>query len=143
MRSRLFFRAGPLALLALLIVPASAFATADDLRQAVDGKLGETVPINTMWVVLAAVLVLFMQAGFAMLEIGFSRAKNAGTGVAKILTNLSIAAIAYYACGFAFAFGTGSSEGDLIGTTGFLLQGFGDPQAAFFPSGLGLSDRSA
>jgi len=42
--------------------------------------------------------------------------------------------------GFAFAFGTGSSEGDLIGTTGFFLQGFGDPQKAFFPSGLGLSD---
>ena len=42
--------------------------------------------------VVAAILVLFMQAGFAMLEIGFSRAKNAGTGVAKILTNLSIAA---------------------------------------------------
>ena len=70
-------------------------ATADDLVQAVDGKLAETVPLNTLWVVLAAVLVLFMQAGFAMLEIGFSRAKNAGTGVAKILTNLSIAAICY------------------------------------------------
>ena len=67
-------------------------ATADDLRQAVDGTLAETVPINTMWVVVAAVLVLFMQAGFALLEIGFSRGKNAGTGVAKILTNLSIAA---------------------------------------------------
>ena len=83
-----------------------------------------------------------MQAGFAMLEIGFSRQKNAGTGVAKILTNLSIAAMCYWAVGFAFAFGTGSSEGDLIGTTGWFLQGFGDPQQAFFPSGLGLSDAT-
>ena len=65
----------------------------DPLESAIDGKLSETVPINTLWVVIAAVFVLFMQAGFAMLEIGFSRAKNAGTGVAKILTNLSIAAI--------------------------------------------------
>ena len=81
-------------------------ATADDLAQAVDGKLGETVAINTLWVVVAAILVLFMQAGFAMLEIGFSRMKNAGTGVAKILTNLSIAAICYWAVGFAFAFGS-------------------------------------
>ena len=68
-------------------------ATADDLVQAVDGKLAETVPTNTLWVLLAAILVLFMQAGFAMLEIGFSRMKNAGTGIAKILTNLSIAAV--------------------------------------------------
>ena len=131
----------PLALLAsLLAVP--GIASADSLKAAQDGVLGDTVPLNTMWVLVAAFLVLFMQAGFALLEIGFSRAKNAGTGIAKILTNLSIAAIAYYACGFAFAFGTGSSEGDIIGTTGFLLQGFGDPQEAFFPSGLGLSDAT-
>src|SRR5829696_8493447 len=117
-------------------------ATADDLAKAIDGNLPETVPGNTLWVVIAAVFVLLMQAGFAMLEIGFSRMKNAGTGVAKILTNLSIAAICYWAVGFAFAFGTGSSEGDLIGSTGFLLQGFGDPQEAFFPSGLGLSDAT-
>ena len=77
--------------------PHPSFATADDLKQAVDGTLDDTVPINTMWVVIAAVLVLFMQAGFAMLEIGFSRGKNAGTGVAKILTNLSIAAVCYWA----------------------------------------------
>ena len=130
----------PLGLLAALAVP--GIASADSLEAAVGEKLSDTVAINTMWVLLAAVLVLFMQAGFALLEIGFSRAKNAGTGVAKILTNLSIAAICYWAVGFAFAFGTGSSEGDLIGTTGFLLQGFGDPQEAFFPSGLGLSDAT-
>ncbi|HEX8646264.1 MAG TPA: ammonium transporter [Thermoleophilaceae bacterium] len=130
----------PLALLALLAVPGVAYA--DSLEAAGNEVLGDTVPLNTMWVLVAAVLVLFMQAGFALLEIGFSRAKNAGTGIAKILTNLSIAAIAYYACGFAFAFGTGGSEGDLIGTTGFLLQDFGDPQEAFFPSGLGLSDAT-
>src|SRR5829696_4621959 len=95
-----------------------------------------------MWVLVTAFLVLFMQAGFALLEIGFSRGKNVGTGIAKILVNLSIAAMCYYAVGFAFAFGTEGSEGDLIGTTGFLLQGFGDPQQAFFPSGLGLSDAT-
>jgi ammonium transporter, Amt family len=86
--------------------------------------------------VMAAVLVLFMQAGFALLEIGFSRAKNAGTGVAKILTNLSIAAMAYWAIGFAFAFG----NGDLIGHDGFFLRGFGDPQQAF--GVMGLSDAT-
>ena len=51
-----------------------------------------------------------MQAGFAFLEIGFSRGKNAGTVVAKILTNFSIAALMYWAVGFAFAFGIGDDH---------------------------------
>jgi ammonium transporter, Amt family len=118
-------------------------ATADDLRQAIDGRLAETVPTNTLWVVIAAVLVLFMQAGFAMLEIGFSRAKNAGTGVAKILTNLSIAAICYWAVGFAFAFGSADVLGvssSIIGSNGFLLQYSGNGSDAF--PVMGLSDAT-
>jgi Amt family ammonium transporter len=111
-------------------------ASADSLQAVGNEVLGDTVPINTLWVVIAAVLVLFMQAGFACLEIGFSRGKNVGTGIAKILVNLSIAAMCYYAVGFAFAFG----PGDLIGDTGFLLQGFGDPQKAF--AVMGLSDAT-
>jgi ammonium transporter, Amt family len=137
---RLALRAGVGCAAVLLALP--AVASADSLEAVGNEVLGETVPINTMWVLVAAVLVLFMQAGFALLEIGFSRGKNVGTGIAKILVNLSIAAMCYYLVGFAFAFGTGSSEGDLIGTTGFALQGFGDPQEAFFPSGLGLSDAT-
>ena len=137
---RLALRAGVGCGAVLLALPAAA--SADSLEAVGNEVLGETVPINTMWVLIAAFLVLFMQAGFALLEIGFSRGKNVGTGIAKILVNLSIAAMCYYLVGFAFAFGTGSSEGDLIGTTGFALQGFGDPQEAFFPSGLGLSDAT-
>ena len=137
---RRYLGAVPLAIAALLLLPGTAMA--DTLEAYGNGVLKDSVAINSMWVVITAVLVLFMQAGFAMLEIGFSRQKNAGTGVAKILTNLSIAAMCYWAVGFALAFGTGSSEGDLIGTTGWFLQGFGDPQQAFFPSGLGLSDAT-
>ncbi len=121
----------------------SLIATADDLRQAVDGTLPDTVPVNTLWVVIAAVLVLFMQAGFAMLEIGFSRAKNAGTGVAKILTNLSIAAICYWAVGFAFAFGSADVFGissQIIGSNGFFLQFSGNGSSAF--PVMGLSDAT-
>jgi ammonium transporter, Amt family len=116
-------------------------ATADDLAQAIDGKLSDTVPVNTLWVIVAAVLVLFMQAGFAMLEIGFSRMKNAGTGVAKIFTNLSIAAICYWAVGFAFAFGSADVlgiSGSIIGSNGFFLQ-FSGNGATAFPV-MGLSD---
>ena len=67
-----------------------------------------------MWVIVAGMLVMFMQAGFAFLEIGFSRGKNVGTVIAKILVNFSIAAIMFWAVGFAFAFGEGN---EIIGTT--------------------------
>src|SRR5258708_35284430 len=78
-----------------------------DLIDAVGSKNGipDSIGINSIWVIVAGALVMFMQAGFAFLEIGFSRAKNAGTVVAKILTNFSIAAICWWAVGFAFAFG--------------------------------------
>src|SRR6266849_5069971 len=66
------------------------------------------IAADTVWVVVAACFVLFMQAGFAMLEVGFARMKNVGTVVAKILTNLSVSSIAYWAVGFGLAFGAGS-----------------------------------
>src|SRR3954466_3555853 len=111
-----------------------------DLIDAVGSKNGipDSVGINSMWVIVAGVLVMFMQAGFAFLEIGFSRAKNAGTVIAKILTNFSIAGLLYWAVGFAFAFG--GPIGHLVGTHGFFLRAYGDPQQAF-PI-MGLSDAT-
>ena len=69
-----------------------------------------SLAMDTMWVIIAACLVLFMQAGFAMLEVGFSRMKNVGSVVAKILVNLAIAALLFWAVGFALAFGTGNAN---------------------------------
>src|SRR4051812_6441896 len=115
------------AVLAALVLPGSALADTFDAAGA--GKLADTVGINSTWVIVAGVLVMFMQAGFAFLEIGFSRGKNAGTVVAKVLANFSIAALCYWAVGFAFAFG--GPLGHVIGTHGFFLQGFGDPDKAF------------
>jgi ammonium transporter, Amt family len=116
------------ALLAAMVVPASAFADGSTLELAEGGKLPEAVGINAIWVLVAGILVMFMQAGFAFLEIGFSRGKNAGTVVAKILVNFSIAALMFFAVGFAFAFGEGNS---IIGTSGFFLAG--DNAGANFP----------
>src|SRR5918997_2372932 len=99
-------------LLLTLALPALAFAqdgpTVADLSLAVD----------TVWVIVAACLVFFMQAGFAMLEVGFSRMKNVGSVVAKILVNLAIAALLFWAVGFALAFGDGNA---IIGTQGWFL----------------------
>jgi ammonium transporter, Amt family len=129
-------RTGAALLGAALALSLPAVAHADTLEAANNGVLADSVAINSIWVMVAALLVIFMQAGFAFLEIGFSRAKNAGTVVAKILTNFSIAALMYWAIGFAFAF----SVGDIIGTEGFFLRDYGDPQEAF--AVMGLSDAT-
>src|SRR5215216_5530318 len=104
--------AARLGLIAALLVPSAALG-------AKGPSLTDTISsVNTTWVIVAAVLVMFMQAGFALLEIGFSRAKNAGAGVAKILVNFSIASLCYWAVGFALAFG---GLGEIAGTHGFFL----------------------
>jgi Amt family ammonium transporter len=74
--------------------------------------------IDTVWVIVAGCMVFLMQAGFAMLEVGFSRGKNVGAVVAKILVNLSIGTIAFWAVGFALAFGNGNK---VLGLDGFFL----------------------
>jgi ammonium transporter, Amt family len=124
------------ALLAVLVVPAAAFADGSTLQLFNENKLPPAVGINSIWVLVAGILVMFMQAGFAFLEIGFSRGKNAGTVVAKILVNFSIAALMFYAVGMAFAFGEGNS---IIGTHGFFLGG--DNAGASFPL-INLKDGS-
>ncbi len=117
MRHTPLTRAVLLGLVLTLALPAAALAQGGplDLQQAVPSVIDE---LNMTWVLVATVLVIFMQAGFAGLEIGLSRGKNVGAGIAKILTNFSIATIVWWACGFALAFG-GSAT--LAGDSGFFF----------------------
>ncbi len=78
-------------------------------------------PVNFVWVLLCAALVMFMQAGFAMVETGLTRAKNAANILMKNMMDFSAGALVYWAVGFAFMFGT-TSYG-LYGTDGFFLGG--------------------
>src|SRR3954465_6294384 len=90
---------------------------------------GQPIPaIQTVWVLVAAILVMFMQVGFLFLEIGFSPMKNVGTIVPKILANFSIAALCYWAVGFALAFG---GTGWFAGTAGTFL---GTSNGDLFPA---------
>jgi Amt family ammonium transporter len=73
---------------------------------------------STVWVLIAAVLVMFMQAGFAFLEAGLTRMKNVGHIAAKNVLVLAIASIVYYVVGFGIAFGDGGNG--LVGGSGFL-----------------------
>jgi Amt family ammonium transporter len=73
---------------------------------------------DTLWVLVAAFLVFFMQAGFAMVESGFTRAKNAVNILMKNLMDFSLGSIAYWAIGFAIMFGAGNL---FMGTSGWFV----------------------
>ena len=118
------------ALGALLTLPAAAGAQ-DLSLDAVKVELDMT------WVMVACVLVLLMQAGFMFLEIGFSRQKNVGTGVAKILLNLGVISIAWYM----FGQGINGPGNDLFGTDGFFYhtgQEIGSGDEAFLVGNVDL-----
>jgi len=74
---------------------------------------------NTLWMVAAAALVFIMQAGFAMVELGFSRAKNSINIIMKNFLDFSISVIVFLFLGFGLMFGT--TWGGWIGTDGFWL----------------------
>jgi ammonium transporter, Amt family len=88
---------------------------------------------NYLWTLVAACLVFFMQAGFAMVEAGFTRAKNAINIMMKNLMDFSMGSLAFWAVGFGLMFGVSNSG--WIGTSGFFLSDFtpdGDPWVLAF-----------
>ncbi|MDC3402304.1 ammonium transporter [bacterium] len=89
--------------------------------------------LNNLWVFIAGVLVFFMQAGFALVEAGLTRAKNVVNIFAKNIADAVVGILAFFATGFAFAFG--ESGGWFIGTDNFFLDGL---DLAAIPEG-GLS----
>ena len=117
-----------LSALGVLLVPfgAEAMASSDPANVAEVMQSAEQTQTNLdyVWTILAAALVFFMQAGFALLESGFSRAKNAVNIIMKNVMDASAGALVFFAVGFGLMFGT--SWGGLIGTDGFFLTGTGD-----------------
>jgi ammonium transporter, Amt family len=75
------------------------------------------IAASTIWVIVTAVLVMFMQAGFAFLEAGLTRMKNAGHIAAKNVLIFGLCSVVYWAVGFGIAFGGGNG---FLGTDGFL-----------------------
>jgi Amt family ammonium transporter len=95
------------------------FGTVPCLGQMDQSQYEEIVrSVNTIWVLLAAFLVFFMQAGFGMVEAGFTRAKNAANILMKNFLDFCIASIGFWAFGFAIMFGAGNA---IFGTEGFFL----------------------
>ena len=79
------------------------------------------VAIDYVWILICAFLVMFMQAGFAMLEAGFCRARNATNLMTKNLMDFVIGSLTFFLIGYAFMMGT--DAGGIIGTSGFFMVG--------------------
>ena len=88
--------------------------------------------VNTIWILIGAALVFFMQAGFSMCEAGFTRAKNTGNILMKNLMDFCIGTPAFWLVGFGLMFGNGSG---IIGSFDPLIQG---DYSQVLPSGVPL-----
>ncbi|MGK7873503.1 MAG: ammonium transporter [Xenococcaceae cyanobacterium] len=129
----------------ILIVWHSAVAAQDTevvelTIENVSGSVAEVQGIlNTIWVLVAAILVIFMNAGFGMLETGFCRQKNAVNILSKNLIVFALATIAFWAIGFSLMFG--NPENGFIGGGGWFLSS--EDPATYgldpFPAGLPIS----
>lgn len=99
-----------LVLMAILVTVGTGVAWAEEVSEV------ETLQnnVNIVWTLLAAVLVFFMQAGFAMVETGFTRAKNAVNILMKNVMDFSVGSLAFFLVGFGLMFG--ASKSGIIGT---------------------------
>jgi len=100
-------------------VAAALIAVKPVYAQSVDSVVDLTRGLNTVWVLITAFLVFWMQAGFALVEAGLTRSKNTTNILFKNLIDFVFATLAFWAIGYALMFG--SSAAGWIGTSGFFL----------------------
>ncbi len=116
-----------LGLAALAVVAFSAPAMAQEAEEPLSAEAVQAV-LDNIWVLIAAVLVIFMQAGFALVEAGLTRAKSVANIMMKNLMDFVVGVLVFAAVGFAFAFG---GTGKFIGTEGWFLN------SSYFDEGWG------
>jgi Amt family ammonium transporter len=123
-------------LLAALLLPAIAGA-GEEVAPTIAANAAAVAAVQTnldyVWTLVAAAMVFFMQAGFAMVETGFTRAKSAVNIMMKNLMDFSMGSLFFWAVGFGLMFGT--SKTGWFGTSGFFLSDYttgGDPWVLAF-----------
>ena len=134
----------------------SGAPTADDIKKLATSeplaiKLADVIghnriAINFVWTLICAYLVFFMQAGFAMVETGFTRAKNAAHTMAMNFMVFVFGVLGYWICGYALQMG-GAGAGTLAGGTGlldgeFTMRLFGKDFGLFGTKGFFLSGQT-
>ena len=103
-----------------LILGASAVAFAQEAAGAAGNTWTTTVAVDTLWTLVAGILVFFMNAGFGCVEAGFCRAKNATNILAKNFVVFGISTLAFWLVGWALMFGDGNA---FMGLKGLLVAG--------------------
>jgi Amt family ammonium transporter len=104
----------------LVAASSEAVTTLAVVAQSSDGYDG----LSTLWILLAAILVFFMQAGFGMVEAGLIRSKNAANVLMKNLMDFCFAALGFFLFGYAIMYGSG---GAFLGTDGWFMFGVESP----------------
>jgi Amt family ammonium transporter len=130
MKKKIIILTGLFLLLAVQALAADKPPTADSNKTAIELVQSHA---DYVWTLVAAALVFFMQAGFAMVEAGFTRAKNAVNILMKNLMDFSLGSIGFWAIGFGLMFGATSTG--WFGTSGFFLSDWspgGDPWVLAF-----------
>ncbi len=118
-----------LVVLAVSVTVKTAFAQGPDPVGTATLEANPNSPVNFVWVLVTAFLVFFMQAGFALVETGLTRSKNAVAVMSKNFMDFCIGGLAFWAFGFALMFGgsalaSGLADGNpFIGMSGFFLSG--------------------
>jgi Amt family ammonium transporter len=112
-----------LPLLATAGLASAAMAQSETADPEVVATTAEMVQINlnVVWTLAAAILVFFMQAGFALVELGFTRAKNSINIIMKNFMDFCVASVGFFVIGYAVMFG--DSIGGILGANGFMLLG--------------------
>ncbi|MDH4319549.1 MAG: ammonium transporter, partial [Desulfobulbaceae bacterium] len=119
----------PFLLVILAITTGSALAGDEptlSIKSNAEAIAGVQTNLNYVWTLVAAALVFFMQAGFAMVESGFTRAKSAVNIMMKNLLDFAMGSLAFWAIGFGLMFG--ASKTGWFGTDGFFLSGWTGPE---------------
>ncbi len=126
MRKKITFTACTL----LLLTAGTAIAADEVVKITVESNAAAVKAVQTnlnyVWTLIAAALVFFMQAGFAMVESGFTRAKSACNIMMKNLLDFAMGSLAFWAIGFGLMFGATTTG--LFGTTDFFLSGWTGPK---------------
>ncbi|MBE9180957.1 ammonium transporter [Oculatella sp. LEGE 06141] len=111
------FSGGWLACVPLAVMIVGAWSLAASAQEAAP-ELDTQAVLDNIWILVATILVIFMNAGFAMLEAGFCRQKNAVNILAKNLIVFALATLAFWAIGFSLMFGQGNG---FVGGGGWFL----------------------
>src|SRR4030066_721890 len=110
-----------LAFLFPLFIPAGAWGlNGDEVGKPIKALSDHAASMDMIWTLIASFLIFLMQAGFTLVEVGFTRAKNAGNVVMKNMVDFAIGSIGFFLIGYGLMFG--AKAFGLFGTSDFFLR---------------------